>query len=81
MSKLIPRPKGCATAAILLLLHGIGPSADSVRYNPVAREHVEARLRRYGGDNRQREATLKKMFVNPVATTSTRTGSEGIETA
>ena len=63
MSNLIPRSKCCATAAIVLLLHGIGPSADSVRYNPVAREVVEARLRRYGGDNRQREATLKKMFA------------------
>ena len=63
MSNLIPRSKGCATAAIVLLLHGIGPGADGVRYNPVAREVVEARLRRYGGDNRQREATLKKMFA------------------
>jgi hypothetical protein len=63
MSNLIPRSKCCATAAIVLLLHGIGPGADSVRYNPVAREVVEARLRRYGGDNRQREATLKKMFA------------------
>jgi hypothetical protein len=63
MSNLVPRSKCCATAAIVLLLHGIGPSADSVRYNPVAREVVEARLRRYGGNNRQREAALKKMFA------------------
>jgi len=31
--------------------------------NPVAREVIETRLRRYGGDNRQREATPKKMFA------------------
>jgi hypothetical protein len=63
MSNLIPRSRGCATAAIVLLLHGICPSADGVRYHPVAREVVEARLRRYGGDNGQREATLSKMFA------------------
>lgn len=48
---------------MVLQLHGVGPSGDRARYNPVAREVIEARLRRYGGDNRQREATLKMTFA------------------
>ena len=63
MSNLAPRSKGFTTAAIVLLLPGIGPSADGARYNPVARQVVEARLRRVGGDDGQREATLSKMFA------------------
>jgi hypothetical protein len=53
----------CATAAIVLSLSaGIG-SAESVRYKPVSREVLEARLRKYTGDDKRREATLKQMFV------------------
>jgi putative aminopeptidase FrvX len=60
---LIPRTRLCATAAIVFLLHcGIG-AAESVRYHLVSREVVEARLRKYPGDNKQREATLKQMFT------------------
>jgi putative aminopeptidase FrvX len=64
MSNLIPRSKFCATAAIVLLLHSwIGATAENLRYNPVSREVVEARLGKYPGNNKQREATLKQMFA------------------
>jgi len=48
-----------------LLLQGsaIGATSETVRYHPVAREVVEARLRNYTGNNQQREATLKQMFA------------------
>jgi Peptidase family M28 len=49
--------------AVNLLLHpGVRATPRNVRFSPVSRERVEARLGKYGGDNRQREATLKKMF-------------------
>jgi Zn-dependent M28 family amino/carboxypeptidase len=38
-------------------------TAESVRYNPVSREVVEARLGKYAGNNKQREETLKQMFA------------------
>ena len=61
---MIPRSKFCATPALVLLLHSsIGSPAENVRYNPVSREVVEARLGKYAGNNQQREATLKRMFV------------------
>jgi Zn-dependent M28 family amino/carboxypeptidase len=49
--------------AVNLLLHPcVRATPDNVRFSPVSRERVEARLGKYGGDNGQREATLKKMF-------------------
>src|SRR3984893_18253014 len=64
MSNRSPWSKACATAAIALLLHSwIVTTAESVRYNPVSREIVEGRLSKYIGNNKQREATLKKMFA------------------
>lgn len=39
-------------------------AADSIRYRPVSREMLEARLQKYLGDDRQREATLKQMFAD-----------------
>jgi len=48
----------------VLLLHSwIVATAEKVRYNPVSREVIEARLARYTGNNAQREATLKQMFA------------------
>ena len=47
----------------LLVLCWIGATADALRYNPVSREVVEARLGKYTGANKQREATLKQMFA------------------
>src|SRR5690349_11127618 len=37
-------------------------AAETVRYKPVPRETVEARLRQYNGKDTQREQTLKQMF-------------------
>jgi putative aminopeptidase FrvX len=55
------RTKYCAGAVLLLLSLAI--AAESVQYKPVSRDIVEARLRRYGGNNKQREATIKQMFT------------------
>lgn len=64
MHHLSPRSRFCAAAAAVLLAYSwIGATADSFRYKPVAREVIEARLGRYTGDNKQREATLKQMFA------------------
>jgi hypothetical protein len=51
--------------AIALLLHAWPPAANAekLRYSLVSRETVENRLSKYAGDNAQREATLKQMFV------------------
>lgn len=58
------RWKSSATAAIVLVLYfSIGSTAEDVRYDPVSREVVEARLGKYIGKNKQREATLKQMFA------------------
>lgn len=51
-----------AAALTVLLLIAI-TTAETVRFNLVSREMVEARLKKYGGDNRQREATLKQIFT------------------
>lgn len=64
MPKLILRVKFCIAVAMVLLLHSwIGATAESIRYNPVSREDVEARLGRYAGNDKQREETLKRMFA------------------
>src|SRR5207249_1809886 len=60
---LMPRSKFCAAAATVLLLHAWIATAETVRFNLVSREAVEARLRKYAGDNKQRESTLKQMFT------------------
>lgn len=48
----------------MVLVHSfIGvATAESIRFKPVARDVVEARLRQYTGGNKEREATLKRMF-------------------
>ena len=58
------RSKFWATALIVLLLHTwIGTLAESFRYSPVSREVVEGRLRKYAGNNKDRETTLKQVFA------------------
>ena len=37
--------------------------AESIRYNPVTREVIEARLGKYKGNDQQREETLKQLFA------------------
>jgi hypothetical protein len=53
-----------AVALIVLVLYSsIYSAANGIRYATVSREVVEARLGKYLGDNKQREATLKQMFA------------------
>jgi Zn-dependent M28 family amino/carboxypeptidase len=49
--------------ALALPLPTVGAD-ETVRYKPVSRELVESRLKRYGGNDQQREATLKQMFAD-----------------
>lgn len=54
-----------SVAAAAFLVHSFPAfAADSVRYNPVSRQVIEARLRKYGDDNKDREATLKQLFAD-----------------
>jgi hypothetical protein len=50
------------TSVALLFLQP-SATADNIQYEPASREIVEGRLRRYAGDNKQREAALKQMFA------------------
>jgi Zn-dependent M28 family amino/carboxypeptidase len=60
----MPRSKFCVAAVTALLLYAwIVAPAEAVRFSLVSREAVEARLRKYTGDNKQRGATLKQMFT------------------
>jgi Zn-dependent M28 family amino/carboxypeptidase len=63
MSKPIVPLKFCAIAAVILALCFASAATNGIRCKPVSREVVEMRLRRYGGDNREREITLKQLFV------------------
>src|ERR1700680_4655200 len=64
MSNPICRLKFCAAAAVVWLLQPrIDATAQTVRFNPVSREEVETRLGKYTGNDKQREATLMKMFA------------------
>lgn len=49
--------------APLLLFASFSAVAETFRYNPVSREVIEARLQKYKGSDRQREATLKQLFA------------------
>jgi putative aminopeptidase FrvX len=55
---------GLATFAPLVILPAIGrrPSPDTLHYVTVREKIVEARLKEFAGDNKQREATLKRLF-------------------
>lgn len=48
---------------VLLLLSWSGVFAETLRFNPVSRPVVETRLGKYSGDDSQREATLRQLFV------------------
>lgn len=64
MPGLVRRSTFCAVAAMVwLLLFGVAATSENVVYNPVAFEVVQARLNRYAGNDKQREATLKQMFA------------------
>ena len=53
-----------ASAIVLVLLPSIRLCAQGLRYTRVSREVVESRLRKYAGDDKQREATLKQLFAD-----------------
>src|SRR6266568_214399 len=66
LSNLIPRSKCCATAAIVLLLHGVGPTGQSGRARsskPVLEDKAVIT-----GNARPRP---RRCLLKPVATTST----------
>jgi putative aminopeptidase FrvX len=64
MDNLIPLSRLCTLATmVLLLLAWNDPAADGFRYNPVSREVIETRLKKYKGNDQQREATLKQLFA------------------
>ena len=50
------------TLASLLLLFSAGALSESIRYAPVTRNVIQARLRSYTGTDAQRETTLKRLF-------------------
>jgi hypothetical protein len=59
--------KRCCIAAVVALTAMPGantrePEPETLRYGSVKQEVVNARLKEYGGDNKQREATLKRLF-------------------
>ena len=63
MNRAFPLYLAAAASATLLSLAGSGgPVPCAWRYSTVNQETVEGRLRRYAGDNQQRERTLKQMF-------------------
>jgi len=59
-----PRSGLCSIVSIvLLLLSWSGATAETFRFSPVSRAVVETRLGKYTGNDSQREATLKQLFV------------------
>jgi putative aminopeptidase FrvX len=64
MHNVILRSRLCAPVVIVLLLQSwIGATAESVRYAPISRDVIEARLKKYAGDDKRREETLKGIFT------------------
>jgi putative aminopeptidase FrvX len=53
----------CLVLAVVLGC-GLGSNAENVRFSPIAQADVENNLRKYSGDNRQRETTLRQMFAD-----------------
>jgi hypothetical protein len=50
-------------AFALLLCLSLGATGEILRYNPVSRETIEARLQKYKGSDQQRESTLKQLLA------------------
>jgi Zn-dependent M28 family amino/carboxypeptidase len=48
---------------VLLFLSWGGATAENLRFNPVSRAVIEARLGKYSGNDSQRATALKQMFV------------------
>ncbi len=59
------RPKLFAAVAITLTLRAaLALSAGGVRYGTVSPAVIKSRLEKYGGNNKQREQTLKQLFAD-----------------
>ncbi len=64
MQNLVQRSRLYFLAIIILVLSSLlGATTDTLRYNSVSREVIQARLEKYKGSDQQREATLKQMFT------------------
>lgn len=63
MTKLAIHSIRAISVIVLALSSSIYSTANDIRYAPVSRDVVEARLGKYIGNNKQREATLKQMFA------------------
>jgi hypothetical protein len=63
MTKLAIHSIWAISVIVLALSSSIYSTANDIRYAPVSRDVVEARLGKYIGNNKQREATLKQMFA------------------
>ena len=66
INSIVPKDLGgwlLVLTAIALLLHSWIDASEAIRYNPVSREVVETRLKKYTGNDQQREGTLKQMFA------------------
>jgi hypothetical protein len=65
-----PQRHKIGSGCLLLLSLGLALSQvalaadETIRYKPVSREVVESRLKKYAGNDPQREATLKQMFAD-----------------
>lgn len=60
----VSRPLRSLTAAVVLsLCMAASAAAETLRLSPVARAVVEERLGQYGGTNIERQATLKRLFI------------------
>jgi hypothetical protein len=55
--------KPCRFTVLMMLLLCIVARCQDVQYKPVPRQIVESRLRKYGGNDKQREMTIKEMFA------------------
>ena len=53
---------GACGLAVILPAVAKAPVRDTLHYATVRENVVEARLKQFGGDNKQREATLKRLF-------------------
>jgi Zn-dependent M28 family amino/carboxypeptidase len=65
---MIPRKTvgGCLSVASAIALMALSAwcADETVAYKPVSRELVESRLKKYAGNDQEREATLKQMFAD-----------------
>jgi hypothetical protein len=55
--------KSCRLTVLVVVLLCIVARSLNVEYKPVSRQVVESRLGKYGGNDKQRETTLKEMFA------------------